>query len=203
MTDPQTLGDAEMAGWTTTVKIEADASGFERETRKATSLGDRFARTLTDAFAGIALKGKSLGDTLRALALQLSNLVLKAALKPLEQGLGNLFNGLFSGILPFAKGGAVQGGLPVPFAHGGVIQSPVTFPLAGGRTGLAGERGPEAIVPLARGPDGRLGIAAPSGGGGVNVTFNVTSPDADSFRRSETQLAAMLTRAVALGRRNL
>ena len=58
-------------------------------------------------------------------------------------------------------------------------------------------------MPLARGPDGRLGVAARGGGGGMNVTFNVTTPDAESFRRSETQVAAMLARAVSLGQRNL
>ena len=57
-------------------------------------------------------------------------------------------------------------------------------------------------MPLARGPDGRLGVAA-RGGAGVNVTFNVTAQDAESFMRSETQLAAMLSRAVSLGQRNL
>jgi phage terminase large subunit-like protein len=70
------------------------------------------------------------------------------------------------------------------------------------RIGLAGERGPEAILPLARGPDGRLGVRA-EGSAGISVTFNVTTPDADSFRRSETQLAALLARAVAQGQRNL
>ena len=40
-------------------------------------------------------------------------------------------------------------------------------------------------------------------GGAINVTFNVTTPDADSFRRSETQFAALLARAVAQGQRNL
>ena len=68
--------------------------------------------------------------------------------------------------------------------------------------GLAGERGAEAIMPLARGPDGRLGVAA-QGGGGVSITLNVTTPDAESFRRSEAQVATMVARAVALGQRNL
>jgi phage-related minor tail protein len=90
----------------------------------------------------------------------------------------------------------------VPFAQGGIIASPITFPLAGNRVGIAGERGPEAILPLARGPDGRLGVRA-GGGGDMHITFNVTTPDADSFRRSETQVAALLARAVALGQRNL
>ncbi|MEM9043408.1 MAG: hypothetical protein AAGC81_01845 [Pseudomonadota bacterium] len=61
----------------------------------------------------------------------------------------------------FAKGGAFSGGKVVPFAQGGVISSPMTFPLSGGRTGLAGEAGPEAILPLSRGPGGELGVASP------------------------------------------
>jgi phage-related minor tail protein len=90
----------------------------------------------------------------------------------------------------------------VPFAQGGVIASPIAFPLAGNRTGVAGERGAEAILPLARGPDGRLGVRAEAGGA-INVTFNVATPDVEGFRRSETQLAALLARAVAQGQRNL
>jgi phage-related minor tail protein len=92
--------------------------------------------------------------------------------------------------------------MPVPFAGGGIIQSPVSFPLAGGRVGLAGESGPEAILPLARGPDGRLGVAAQTGAA-ASIVFNVTTPDADSFVRSQSQVAAMVARAAAMGQRNL
>lgn len=187
---------------TWTVAVNADTSALAAELRNAASLGRQFSNALVGAFDSIAVKGKNLGDVLRTLALRLSEIVLKAALRPLEQGFGNLVAGLLSGGVGFARGGVVSQGLPVPFAAGGVIQSPIAFPLAGGRTGLAGERGAEAILPLARGPDGRLGVAA-RGGAGVSVTFNVTAQDADSFRRSETQIAAMLARAVSLGHRNL
>jgi phage-related minor tail protein len=92
----------------------------------------------------------------------------------------------------------------LPFAHGGVIASPVAFPLGGHKLGLAGEAGPEAILPLSRGKDGRLGVRAEGGAGpSLNVTFNVTAQDAASFRRSEGQIAAMLSRAVSRGARNL
>jgi phage-related minor tail protein len=70
-------------------------------------------------------------------------------------------------------------------------------------TGIAGERGAEAIMPLARGPDGRLGVKSNGGGAGVNVTFNVATPDAESFRRTEAQISAMLARAIAHGQRNM
>jgi phage-related minor tail protein len=92
--------------------------------------------------------------------------------------------------------------LPVPFAQGGVISSPIAFPLAGNRLGVAGERGAEAILPLARGPDGRLGVQT-NGGGAVQITFNIATPDAESFQRSQTQIAALLARAVGHGQRNL
>ncbi len=185
------------------VTVEADTSGFERAMKSASGAGRQFSSILINAFEGIALKGKGVGEVFKSLALSLSDLVLKAALKPLEQGLGGLLSGLFSG--GFGGGAGVAAALPVPFAKGGVIQSPVGFPLGGGRMGLAGERGAEAILPLARGPDGRLGVMSDGGsrGAGVNVVFNVTATDADSFRRSESQVAAMLARAVALGQRNL
>ena len=97
---------------------------------------------------------------LRSLALRLSEIALKAAFKPLTDALGGGLAGPFGGGVAFAKGGVLRPALPVPFAQGGVIASPIAFPLAGNRLGLAGERGAEAILPLARGPDGRLGVRA-------------------------------------------
>lgn len=199
-----------------TVTIDADTSGFRREMQlsiaqnreftaevsRSTQAGRQFGRALGTAFDGLVFKGRSLGDTIRTLGMNLSRIAFNAAFKPLENALGNMLSSAVSGgSLPFATGGVLQPGTPTPFAKGGVIASPMTFPLSGG-TGLAGERGAEAILPLARGPDGSLGVAA-SGGGGMSVTFNVTAADADSFRRSESQITALLARAVGSGQRNL
>lgn len=184
---------------TSTLPLAPDFSPTKRELAELNRLGRQFSNTMVTAFEGIAVKGKGLNDVLRSLALSLSQLVLKTALNPLGDAIGGALKGLLGGGLAFAKGGVLQQRMPVPFASGGVIQSPLTFPLAGGQLGLAGERGAEAIMPLTRGPDGRLGVAAQGQGSGVAVTFNVTSPDADSFRRSESQVAAMVARAVALG----
>jgi len=189
---------------TYTVEVQADTTGLRKELKSARSLGDSFAKSMTRAFSDLVVKGKDLGETFRSLALRLSELALKAALKPLENLFSGAVSSLVSGVLPFANGGVINRGLPVPFAQGGVVASPTTFALAGGRTGLMGERGPEAIMPLARGADGRLGVrAAPGAGRAVTVNFNVTSPDAESFRRSETQMAAVLARVVSQGNRNL
>lgn len=169
---------------------------------EATAAGRRFSGVLLTAFEGIAFKGKNVSDVFKSVALSLSQMVLKAATAPLEKGLGNLFSGLFQGGLGFAKGGVFQQGNVVPFAQGGVIASPIAFPLSRGMTGIAGERGAEAILPLARGRDGRLGVAA-SGGGSGGITINISTPDVESFRRSEGQVAAMIARAAAMGQRNL
>ena len=191
--------DETLTTWT--VEIDADTTALEQQLAQSARLGRQFGNALTTAFEGIALRGRSLGDVLRTLGLSLSRMTLQAAFRPLEQTFGNFLSRLLSG-MAFQNGGVVRQGLPVPFASGGVIASPALFPLQGGRVGLAGERGAEAIMPLARGPDGRLGVQA-SGASGISVTFNVTTPDAESFRRSETQIAAMLARAVGQGRRNL
>jgi hypothetical protein len=50
-----------------------------------------------------------------------------------------------------------------PFATGGIVTKPTFFKYADGGTfnnGVMGEAGPEAIMPLKRGADGKLGVAA-------------------------------------------
>jgi phage-related minor tail protein len=194
------LTDDPLETWN--VKITADTSDLESALSTTSRLGRQFSTRLVSAFDDIAVKGKGVGDVFKSLALNVSQLALKATLQPLTTGIASMFQGLISGAMPFAKGGVIQQGTPVPFASGGVIASPISFPLAGGATGLAGERGPEAIMPLTRGPDGRLGVAA-AGGGGQPITINISTPDAASFNRSQTQIAAMIARAAAAGQRNL
>jgi len=184
------------------------AATFDGLQAKADSLlisANGFSRAMASAFTQATVGGKQLDTVLQGLALRISNMAVSAALKPITSGLtgglNQLFSGLFSGLGATAGASvAAAAGAIKPFAAGGVIGTPTYFPMASGGLGLAGEAGPEAIVPLRRGPDGRLGIAG--GGGGVsNVTINIAAPDADSFRRSEVYLTGQIARAVARGRR--
>ena len=88
----------------------------------------------------------------------------------------------------FGNGGTFANGIQ-PFAAGGVVNSPTLFKFANGgagRLGLMGEAGPEAIMPLKRGRDGKLGVA---GGGGTSVVVNVdakgTSVQGDGGRSEQ------------------
>lgn len=187
-----------------TVAVNADTSGLIQSFDQAQKGSLKLGSTLATALDGVVNKGKSVTSIFDALALSISKFALSAAFRPLDAAFSSGISGLFGGaITPFADGGVFSGGLPVPFASGGVVSSPIAFPLGSGQIGIAGERGPEAIMPLTRGADGKLGLAASGGGMPLNVTFHVTTPDAEGFSRSETQLAAMLARAVSQGQRNL
>jgi phage-related minor tail protein len=206
MTDPFSTGTT---SGDMSVTVNADFTSFRAEMAEATRSSRQFGAALASSFEGLVLKGRGLTDVVRSLSQALSQIALRAAFKPLEDMLGSGLSSLVSGGLfggagfGFAHGGVFQGGVPVPFARGGVIASPISFPLGGGQHGIAGERGAEAIMPLARGRDGRLGVVSAGGGGGVQVHVNIATPDIEGFRRAESQISAALARAVARGQRNL
>lgn len=170
-------------------------------------LSQSFGRSLNTALTRSATSGRSLDGVLGTLGARLATLAAKAAAKPLESGFKSLFD-LSGGSdgeeasPTFAKGAAFRGGRVTPFASGGVVAAPTYFPMAGG-AGLMGEAGPEAIMPLRRGADGKLGVAAGGSSRPVSVNVTIATPDPGAFRRSEAQVAATLARAVARGQRAL
>ncbi len=114
-----------------------------------------------------------------------------------------------------ADGGAWANGVQF-FANGAafansIVSRPTAFGMAGDRMGIMGEAGPEAILPLARGADGSLGVRAVGGGGGtalqVNAPVAVTVEDRSSEgmeldqqalqQNMQLQMKAAAERAVA------
>ena len=171
---------------------------MDAETRRLSrSLGS----SLRTAFDRAVFGGMKLGDVLRGLLADLAGDALNAALRALQNALGAGVGGLVSslvGAFGFANGGAFSAGRVRAFARGGVVDGPTLFPMRGA-TGLMGEAGPEAIMPLTRGPDGRLGVQAHGRGIAPFITVNISTPDLESFRRSRGQVVAQLARAVSRG----
>ena len=108
-------------------------------------------------------------------------------------GFGSILGSLFGG--GSAKGNAfVSGEKVTAFANGGVVSRPTLFGMSRGRVGVAGEAGPEGILPLRRTPDGKLGVMS-SGGGGVtqNNTFVI---EGRIDRRTQQQIVGATGRQI-------
>lgn len=150
-------------------------AAIDERLKQMTLSADRFGSALSDALRSAVVEGRDLDDVLRRMMLQLSSQALDQALAPLS----GLFGGLAGGLL-----------------------APLTGALAalvgGGGSGGGGSGG------------GGWGGGAGTGAGGAGesgarttVVFNVSTPDAASFKRSEAQLGGMLARAIGRGRRGL
>jgi phage-related minor tail protein len=163
-----------------------------RDMQQLQRLSRRVGDTLSRTFADAIVSGRRFSDVLRGLARQLLHMSITAAMKPLFAGLSGAAGAALSGMTRAIT----------PFARGGIINAPALFAHVGG-LGLAGEAGPEAILPLARGPDGRLGVRAAGDARPVQVVMNISTPDAEGFRRNRGRIAAELARAIAEGQRNL
>lgn len=179
--------------------LKSSTAQIQQMQRETSGLSRSFGYGLRNAFDSAIFSGDKLSDVMKDLAISMSRSVLNSALAPVQNAMGQAMAGMFTG---FASGGAFSAGRVRAFAKGGVVSGPTTFPMRGG-AGLMGEAGPEAIMPLTRGADGSLGVKADGGRGGGNVTINITTKDAESFRRSQSQVSASIARAVRRGERNM
>lgn len=179
----------------------ADGRNFAKSTEQAVSGA---FNSMGDALANFVVTGKL---DFKSLAISIiSDMAKIAAKQAASQVLSSLFGAAISAYSGGAgagaigpattsgfseygqittvqeKGGGWNGGKQF-FANGGaftnsIVSSATSFPMAGGKTGVMGEAGPEAIVPLARSADGSLGVrmvgGEKSGGGGVNVYIQIS-----------------------------
>jgi len=111
--------------------------------------------------------------------------------------------------IPLAKGGVLDKGSLMAFAKGavkpydtgGIVTHPTIFPMQNGY-GLMGEAGPEAIMPLARTPQGDLGVKATSSNDSGNVYIIMNNPtfqDQATLRRVYAEMATQIAERVAPG----
>jgi tape measure domain-containing protein len=180
-------------------------------TSVAATIGDAFSTSFKGVISGSmsaqeALAGffRSVADHFLDMAAQIiakmiQMAILNAIVGVLPGGGGNAASALgsnpnvaaYSSFPTLAKGGTFANGI-AKFARGGVVYDPTMFKFAQGgamRTGVMGEAGPEAIMPLRRGRDGNLGVMS-SGGGTTNVVVNVDA-SGSSVEGDQSQAKAL------------
>ena len=139
-----------------------------QEEQQRQDLIDFVADSMGDSFMAMVDGTKSVKDAFREMA---SDIVRELYRVLVVQQMVNSAKTFLGGF--FADGGAFSGGSQIQaYANGGVVGSPTYFGMSGGKTGLMGEAGPEAIMPLSRGANGKLGVQA-EGVGGVTINQNI------------------------------
>lgn len=163
-----------------------------------TNLTGTAFKGLEDALTSLVTTGKAnFMDFARSILMATARMIVQQTiLRSLMQAIGAIPSGPLS-LSPFGGAQVVSGGtgidgsafgaaafskvLPTGFAKGGIFDKPKMFAYANGgvgRFGILGEAGPEAIMPLKRGPGGRLGVEASAGVG--NIVVNVDASDSQA-----------------------
>ena len=180
---------------------------MDRIAETGREVGDELALVFTSAAGDAITHWQGVSALLKGILQDLAQLALRqTVMQPLGKalsgalggggGIGGFLESLdlgkFLGV-SFAAGGAFDGSIR-KFAAGDVFGSPTLFRYGGGRMGMMGEAGPEAVMPLKRGADGKLGVA---GGQTINVAINVAAgASADDWRRSQRQITSDLQRSL-------
>jgi tape measure domain-containing protein len=176
---------------------------IELSERTAWAMQDNFSSVFYDAVKG-ELKtfedymGSIFDSILRAWSDLMGQMITQWIFGDLAGGGGGLF-GELGKLFGFEKGGVI------PLASGGVINKPTIFPFASG-VGLAGESGPEAILPLGRTETGDLGVKS-SGGQGITVNLVAQSLDPatshEMLMQSAGSIAEAINSQIGVGNRGL
>ncbi|MFN4159386.1 MAG: phage tail tape measure protein [Gemmobacter sp.] len=160
-------------------------ANFESAGKFAAEVGSTVKSSLSSLFDALVEGGGKAGDVIEGLGKKLASMALQRSVFDL---LARVSPGVFGagGFVPLvgnATGNAFDAGRVVAFARGGVVTGPTTFPMRHA-TGLMGEAGPEAIMPLTR-IGGRLGVAATGGGGAQTVIIDQRGRGAPDLQREE------------------
>jgi hypothetical protein len=184
-------------------KLEDDFANAKKKAEETTNVAKELGITFSSAFEDAIVGGKGFREILSGIEQDIIRIITrKLVTEPAANAIGDLlgdFNfGSFFGGLFNAKGNAFNSSGVMAFANGGVVNSATPFSFGGGRLGVMGEAGPEAILPLKRGANGQLGVQMT---GGAPIIMNITTPDANSFRKSQPQIMADMQRSLNRGRR--
>lgn len=164
---------------------------LEEHEQHQKNVADTIANSMGDALTSIVDGTKSVSDAFKDMARAIiAELYQIFVVKQITGMISSAIAPHVPGV-QLAKGGVISNGQLVPYASGGVVSAPTMFPMSGGKTGLMGEAGPEAIMPLKRGKNGKLGVQADGGSGDVIIhqNFNFTANGDESVKQIIAQQA--------------
>jgi len=172
-------------------KINKLKEAEQQQKDAADSIANSFGSALTSIVDGTKSVKDAFKDMARAIIAELYQIYV---VKKITGMISDAINPYMPTFTPSENGNVFSNGNLVPYADGGVVGSPTTFPMAGGRTGLMGEAGPEAIMPLKRGKDGKLGVQAEGGAGDVIIhqNFNFQANGDESVKKIIAQAAPQI-----------
>ena len=205
----------------------ADAKAIQEVTLRQEAYTDLFKQAfkgMEDAIVNFTKTGKlNFSDMINSFAEGLLRFEIQASQRALFEGLGGAggmgkslagaaSSGIdwFTGLFKSAQGSVYDGGL-TKFAQGGmftnsVVSSPTLFKFAQG-TGMMGEAGPEAIMPLKRDSNGNLGVRTnQQQQGNVDVVVNNygnekattrETTDSQGNRKIEVMIGEMVSKEVS------
>ncbi len=169
---------------------------FEEQRQAQKDLADSIANSMGDALTSIVDGTKSVSDAFKDMARAIiAELYQIYVVKQITGLISSAITGYMgAGVSTNSVSGPMQSSVRPqvrPFADGGVVSRPTEFPMMGGGTGLMGEAGPEAIMPLKRGKNGKLGVQAEGGAGDVIIhqNFNFQANGDESVKKIIAQQA--------------
>lgn len=165
-----------------TTPLQEGENAFERLGNVALNVISQIAQawlsnSLNNLFSGASGSKGSGGSLLGSLGSAAGSFF-----GPVGAAVGNFFGNTLGNL--FADGASFSHGRVIPFATGGVIGSPTMFPMSGNRTGIMGERGAEAIMPLKRTPSGQLGVQAQVQQPNINI-YNQSGANIETVQRPD------------------
>jgi hypothetical protein len=179
----------------TNILTEAEAKrkeALEEATRQQEDLADFIANSMGDALMSIVDGTMTVKDAFKSMASDIIKELYRVLV--VERMVQSIKGFLSPTPVPNANGNAFSNGSIQAYANGGVVGGPTYFPMSGGKTGLMGEAGPEAIMPLKRGANGKLGVQMEGGGGNTTVVqnFNFSANGDDSVKKIIAQAAPQI-----------
>ena len=192
---------------------KTETFSFKEELKKvvetATDLGTNLSKfalsavnKLADGFAELAVSGKAnFADLARSILNDLQRMIAKAlffnTLFGLIPGLKDFLNFGNGGVIENANGNVFAKNKIVEYRKGDVFDSPTMFKYGGSNLGILGEAGPESIMPLKRGKDGKLGVIAQGGGvGNIVVNVDATGSSVEGDEQDARQLGRLIAVAI-------